>query len=125
MAMQCDWTKSQFDWSEILDVEPSFRIVKIVYRLVRALAKTVISRRSTELVLQQTRPNGDEFYTRLALRGFVFCTFLPNCISRHFPVRCLTILYTNGKCIDICVKGLFVNARVEEFEEVGGRWEGR
>ena len=111
-----NWTKSQFDWSEILDVDPSFRIVKIVCRLVRELAKMVISRQSHEFVLQQVRPNGDKFYTRFVLRGFVFCTFLPNWISRHFPVRCVRIPYTNGH-LDILVKGLAVNFRVEEFGE--------
>ena len=115
--MRFDWTKSEFDWTEILDVDPSFRVVKIVYRLVMASARTVISRRSTEFVLHQTRPNGDKFYTRFVLRGFVFCTFLPNWISRWFPERCLTIMYTNGKCIDICVKGLVANPRVDEFDE--------
>lgn len=116
LNMTLDWTKSQFDWSEILDVDPSFRIVKIVYRLVRALTRTVISRQSREFVLQQVRPNGSKFYTRLVVRGFVFCTFLPNWVSRHFTVRCVRILYTNGP-IDILVKGLAVNFRVEEFQE--------
>ena len=114
--MTIDWTKSQFDWSEILDVDPSFRILKIVYRLVSALAKTVISRQSREFVLQQVRPNGNKFYTRFVVRGFVFCSFLPNWISHHFPVRCVRIQYTNGH-LDILVKGLAVNFRVDEFEE--------
>ncbi len=118
--MKINWAESQFDWSEILNVESPFRIVKIVYGLVRALVKTVVSRRSTEIVLQQIKPNGDKFHTRVVLRGVVFCTFLPNWISRHFPVRCVSILYTNGKDLDICVKGLFVNLRVGEFEEIEG-----
>ena len=116
-AMKFDWTKSEFDWTEILDVEPSFRTIKIAYRLVRASAKTVISRRSTEIVLKQVRPNREKFHTRVVLRGFVFCTFLPNWISRHFPVRGVRIQYSNGH-IDILVKGLAANFRVEECEEV-------
>ena len=118
--MNLDWTKLEFDWTEILDGDPSFdivRIVKISYRLIRALAKTVVSQKSLEFVLQQSRPGGDIFYTRFVLRGFVFCTFLPNCLSRHFPKHCLTIRYANGKALTICVKGLVVNTRVEEFEE--------
>ena len=111
-----DWTESQFDWTEILEADPESRIIKTAYRLVKGVAKMMISQYSYDFVLQQVRPNGKKFYTHFVLRGFVFCTFLPNCISRHFPQRCVRIEYSNGH-LDMLVKGLAVNFRVEEIEE--------
>ena len=116
--MDFDWTKSEFDWKDILDVDPSpLRVFKIAYQLMKALVKMAISERSTEIILAQSRPNGDKFYTRIVLRGFVFCTFLPGFMSRYLPRRHLTIQYSNGKCVDIYVTGLVANPHLEEFDE--------
>ena len=114
--MNLDWTCPEFDWTEVLDVDPHWRLIKIIFRLLKFIGKMVVYRRTTSLVMKMRRPNGDSFYSHLVIGGFVFCTFLPKAASKFLPTRCVGIQYDNGH-IEICIKGLVAGARVVKFEE--------
>ena len=67
--MNLDWTCAEFDWTEVLDVDPHWRLVKIIFRLLKFIGKMVVYRRTTSLVMKMQRPNGDSFYSHLVIGG--------------------------------------------------------